>query len=641
MIFTSVEIQNFLRFKTAVVQLKNQGLVLVNGVNHDSSAADSNGAGKSTIFEAIVWCLWGKTVRGYSGDRVINNQVGKDCWVRLKIEHEGEEYSIERYRKHSQYRNELHFMHYTEAGPADMTEGTPTMTQQLLTDWLGIDFDTYIRGPMVGQGNFKRFSQMTDAEQKSVLEIALQLSVLSEAHEVAKNKAKELQLEMSQAEFAYGSHKEQRTHLTNLLEHSEDEYQAALRKYRANMRRVYSSVVAAVLKAEHAEDQLDELPELDLLEAESLLKRLEGLQEHQQEIQYSAMQELQEKSREHHLELRSKQTILRGHQDALEQFRSTIKVGQRCPTCMQETTQEHHQACMEELVGKISSAEAEVELAQLEHRKACQAVDALTEEHASQKVATAAILDKAQERVREAKIVHDRTEYWLRDIEEAERYRDEEVDKFQWWKETALPTDQSDRIQAELDDIEKQIHQLGEQYLSLKDQFDYLDFWTKGFGNSGLKSLILDSIVPFLNDRARLYARDLTDGEVKIEFSTKTKLKSGEMREKFQVLTTNVNGAEDYDGSSGGERARIDLAINFALSDLMAARAKKAFPQRFFDEPFEGVDEAGLEAVMDLLSKMTQTCGTIFVVTHKPALASLFNKVITVHKKNGESFIDL
>ena len=39
MIFTSVEIQNFLRFKIAVVQLKNQGLVLVNGVNHDSSAA--------------------------------------------------------------------------------------------------------------------------------------------------------------------------------------------------------------------------------------------------------------------------------------------------------------------------------------------------------------------------------------------------------------------------------------------------------------------------------------------------------------------------------------------------------------------------------------------------------------------------
>jgi len=60
-------IQNFMSIRYAEVNLANQGLVLLQGVNQDSPAFDSNGAGKSSIFEALTYVLFEKTIRGLAG----------------------------------------------------------------------------------------------------------------------------------------------------------------------------------------------------------------------------------------------------------------------------------------------------------------------------------------------------------------------------------------------------------------------------------------------------------------------------------------------------------------------------------------------------------------------------------------------
>jgi DNA repair exonuclease SbcCD ATPase subunit len=165
----------------------------------------------------------------------------------------------------------------------------------------------------------------------------------------------------------------------------------------------------------------------------------------------------------------------------------------------------------------------------------------------------------------------------------------------------------------------------------------HINFWRIGFSNAGIKSKILNSITPFLNKQADIYIRDLTDGELTVIFSTQTQLKNGQTKEQFSVEVKNKNGASTYDGSSGGEKARADLAITLTLSDLYASRSKKSYPQRWFDEPFEALDEAGIEAVMDLLANMVSSCGSIFVITHQGAMKSLFNRTISFEKRNGET----
>ena len=75
------------------------------------------------------------------------------------------------------------------------------------------------------------------------------------------------------------------------------------------------------------------------------------------------------------------------------------------------------------------------------------------------------------------------------------------------------------------------------------------------------------------------------------------------------------------------------------LSDLCGARASKAYPQRFFDEPFGGLDESGIEAVVEMLSDMAKEAGSIFVVTHQATMKGMFAKVMKVQKTDDATKI--
>ena len=70
--FKTIDIQNFRSIDKAVVTLQNQGTVLVKGINEYEDKATSNGSGKSSIFEAIIFCLFEETS---SGEKDVENRI--------------------------------------------------------------------------------------------------------------------------------------------------------------------------------------------------------------------------------------------------------------------------------------------------------------------------------------------------------------------------------------------------------------------------------------------------------------------------------------------------------------------------------------------------------------------------------------
>ena len=59
--FSELTIRNFLSFgdKEQTLKLDGRGLVLIQGENLDDPSARDNGSGKSSIVEALLWCLYG------------------------------------------------------------------------------------------------------------------------------------------------------------------------------------------------------------------------------------------------------------------------------------------------------------------------------------------------------------------------------------------------------------------------------------------------------------------------------------------------------------------------------------------------------------------------------------------------------
>jgi len=147
------------------------GLVLVEGVNKDSKASESNGAGKSSIFEAIYWVLFGKTKRGLIGDNVINFNAGKDCVVILEFD----DCKVIRARKHKEYGDNLLFY---KAGK-DLSKGSIKDTQLEINKHLNMSELTFLKTISFGQGDVKPFASLTDKELKEVFEQALKLTDLS------------------------------------------------------------------------------------------------------------------------------------------------------------------------------------------------------------------------------------------------------------------------------------------------------------------------------------------------------------------------------------------------------------------------------------------------------------------------------
>ena len=68
-----VSVNNFMSIEKIDIDLSKEGLNLVLGKNSDSKQFDSNGSGKSSLFDAIVWCMYGEILRNVNVDKLVRN----------------------------------------------------------------------------------------------------------------------------------------------------------------------------------------------------------------------------------------------------------------------------------------------------------------------------------------------------------------------------------------------------------------------------------------------------------------------------------------------------------------------------------------------------------------------------------------
>ena len=143
----SLTIENFLAVGTIYnLNLDEKGLVLIQGDNQDDTSQSSNGAGKSTIAEALCWALYGETARGETGDSVINRVEGKNTRVEVIIEEEtGELYRISRHRKHKTHKNMLRLEIFDSSDGSwdDYTKGTDKLTQEVVNKVVGCSHEVF------------------------------------------------------------------------------------------------------------------------------------------------------------------------------------------------------------------------------------------------------------------------------------------------------------------------------------------------------------------------------------------------------------------------------------------------------------------------------------------------------------------
>lgn len=168
----SLYIRNFKSYADNVPELNFTGfsIVLLTG---------DNGNGKSSIAEAIAWCLWGQCkgagLKGGADDLV---RVGAfEMEVTFKFEEEGIVYRVS--RKRDKKRGQTSLDLYISSGISFSPVGGSTIaeTQLKIEKIIKLDFDTFLCTAYLSQGKADLFALKTPRERKEILSEILNLSL--------------------------------------------------------------------------------------------------------------------------------------------------------------------------------------------------------------------------------------------------------------------------------------------------------------------------------------------------------------------------------------------------------------------------------------------------------------------------------
>jgi exonuclease SbcC len=136
-----------------------------------------NGAGKSSLLEAITWVLFGQA-RGREDEALINKSgIVKAAEVVFDFEYEGNVYRVQRCKP----RGKATILEVFVLSPGNawrpLTEKSVRETELKLRQTLRLDYDTFINASFFLQGKADQFAQQNPANRKKVLSSILGLEV--------------------------------------------------------------------------------------------------------------------------------------------------------------------------------------------------------------------------------------------------------------------------------------------------------------------------------------------------------------------------------------------------------------------------------------------------------------------------------
>lgn len=684
MIFNSIRIQNFLSIRDIELPLNNRGLVLLNGRNLDNNSLNNNGAGKSAMLEAIVFALYGRTLRGLKGDAVVHHLVGKNTAVTLDItDDDGTPYQIARYRKHTTNKNKSLLYRNGQ----DITPKSEADFDRYITNLLQADYSTFTASLLYSAESFK-FSTATDSEIKKTFDTMLGLDVLSKALELTRSQLKIVTNDLI-------SHKEKVEDYENQLvklADKEQQLQSLQEKFYSDkatkVKQLQQSILVLQEKSQLLKEEFESLSQ-QVTEAESnwrdATKQVEdkNAELHQVDKLKDELRKLEAEHDELALKDKTCNKSIEANDREVERLQKSIAavetkinklkkkqqdltqtIGQPCPTCGTPLTAEKIEPARQQYDEEIQELQQDIQVLQQDIKK-------LQDDTGDQIIQQAHLSDQIEELENIKREFQD----VLRVCKSMEARRDKALKRADrlkdlWYQLRAklqtkqLEMSQNDDLILQTQEnlkfsieapnpyaellIDVQLEILGNREkksklimdIAIKEKREQsLKFWEIAFSNQGIKSYILDDITPFLNRRVNRYLTKLAAGQIEAIFSTRTALKSGGESERFSLTITNQDGGDSYSANSSGEKKRIDLAINLALQDLVASRSSKKINLAIFDEVFDALDENGIDSVISLLQELSQEKSTILVVTHNEHLKSYFSNCVTVVKENGFSYI--
>lgn len=614
----ALSIQGFRSFTTdQVIRFDGDasGFFLLSGENLAEPSLGENGAGKSSVWEALVWVLFGKTSRGLRAKAISNWSESELTNVFVQFEIGGVSYEV--VRTWSPNTLTVREVKEKEARQIEQAE---------LETLIGISYEGFLHSTVLGQfGEY--FPDLPPAERMRVLSAALHLD---EWQERSKRAAEEQKVH--EAELAELTPKKANI-VTAIKENKR--LLADFRRHAATWGRERADLLKGarveLKEAKRAQAVIAEEAEQASKAWKAAQTRLEAAQERL----VRADAELTGPARER---LWAAKEALRAAQrtadDAARSVDEAGALGAECEVCESTLPAAHLATVLARRAKALKKARKTVDAATEAQAVAQGELDALQQLRAE---AEAAYL--------QAEGAHKRSRAevtaLVREVAIVDRNLDLARDRLRTAKEAEDPyMTQARRLTVRIAKRRKRVRIINQKIAEAQERLECVMPWVEHFKE--LRLWLISGAVLEVEVAANNALGTLGLHGWRIKCLLERALETGGAKRGLhvEIAAPHSRGFVPWEGWSGGETQRLRIALAAAMSDVICARSGYRPSLEAWDEPTAHLSAAGIEDMLEFFALRARQRGRqVWLIDHRSLNSGAFTAEWRVVKETSGSRI--
>jgi DNA repair exonuclease SbcCD ATPase subunit len=591
-VFKKLKIRNFMSIGETPVEIDfKPGVNIITGTNKDKTDR-RNGAGKSSIADAIFFAMYGNILRPVKKEAIKNDVTNGTCEVTLELDVVSEIHTQKLLIVRSLGPSRLEL--YIDG--IEKTLDSIASTTDYIIKLIGCNPEVFENCIVMTLNSALPFMCRKKHEKRQFIEGIFNLEVFSRMLKEAKDGYSSCK---SKLEVAAGR---------------AEEIEISIRTIK-NQLTTFNTTKAS--KLEKLNKKLTNLAD-DVLDLDKDLNKNIGITEQDVknaknflEVEFVTKEkDYRDKAKSISDELSKYQALLGAAAEAIKKMDANAD---SCPVCLRHITDEDRKHVDEERAAtEQRRGDYRIKILDLKQRQNEHSMEWLA--ISKQKNAASELIDKWETREGDKQEIQ-------RKIDSAKKEADNIAGQIlETEKEQAPFDDLTNTQQAKLDEVKTQKQEYTDR-LNLLNQVKFV------FSEEGVKSLIVKRTLNIFNTQLAYYLQQL-DANCSCTFN-----------EYFEESIINDKGKEySYFSLSGAERKSIDLACLFTFMDIRRLQGDVAFNISVFDELFDSsLDAKSVDLVLEVLKERVEKFNEcVYVISHRKESTRLATgEVIYLVKNNG------
>tara|TARA_B100001059_G_scaffold15842_1_gene13002 strand:- start:3152 stop:4864 length:1713 start_codon:yes stop_codon:yes gene_type:complete len=185
--------------------------------NNTSLIIGTNGAGKSTILDALTFSLYGKSFRKINKGQLINTTNEKNCFVEIEFTVNSVEWKVERGIKPNIFKI------YRDGEELNQISSAIDQQKWLEQNVLKMNYKSFTQIVILGSSSFVPFMQLPTNSRREVVEDLLDIRIFSSMNDIVKGRIRLVKDEVRTLELKKESLKDKVDMQKNFIQQIEDQ----------------------------------------------------------------------------------------------------------------------------------------------------------------------------------------------------------------------------------------------------------------------------------------------------------------------------------------------------------------------------------------------------------------------------------